>query len=144
VLRRDLITFFDGLSLYLRAGYDLSYSWPEVLRQTEGGRWKIHRWLGGEGLPPRFGVRLEHLSAHYPVERHRVWFAVLKELYEQGAPLTDAVHAMAASLRAEQSRDWESFTRTLPTKANLVLLVCFLPPTLVLLFLPLLMTFDSL
>jgi hypothetical protein len=141
--RRDLIAFFEALSLYLGAGYDLSYSWAQILTQIkESLAPEMGRLLAGE--ENRMGALLKGLTQGYPIAKHRVWFAVLAELYEQGAPLTEAVQAMAAGLRAEQARDWEAFARTLPTKANLVLLVCFLPPTLVLLFLPLVMTLDSL
>ena len=142
--RRDLIAFFEALSLYLRAGYDLSFSWPEILDQTRGLAGEFVSCLRGKEGADGIGPLLSRLTESYPVESHRVWFAVLRELYEQGAPLTEAVQAIGASLREEQSRDWEAFARTLPTKANLILLVAFLPPTLILLFLPLLMTFEAL
>lgn len=131
--RRDLIRFLEALALFLQCGFDLSYSWPTAIGGAESVPEPL-RDTAGEGM----AAHLTRLSETYPDPEHRLWFSVLRQLYEQGAGLTDAVLAIGSTLREEQNRDWERHCRTLPTKINVLLILFFLPPTLVLLFVPLL------
>ena len=136
--RQELAQFLESVSLFLDAGFDLSYAWPEAFRSL-GAR--LDPWLAGllevpHGETP--SATLRRLARNYPEPSHRIWFLVLQELYESGAPLREAMRASAQALRAEHARDLEAHCRTLPTRANVILLLFFLPPTLALLFLPLL------
>lgn len=124
--RRDLselLVRLDLLSLYLGAGFDLSYAWGEATGSAPGP-------VAGE---------LDRLARTYPNPVHRVWFASLRDLYGQGAPVQPLVAAFADYLRKERARDMEVFARELPTRANLLLLLFFLPAAFLLLFAPLLL-----
>ena len=134
-LRRDLLFFMDLLNLYLSVGYDLSYAWPETHRLcTEKSLWML-RWLPKDGS---LNDWLRGLEKTFPIESHRFVFGTLQQLYARGAPLTPAVKAFAHFLRKEFERDLEKHLRDCPVRANLCLMLFFLPPTLALLFLPLL------
>ncbi len=136
--RRDLIHFFEGVSLHIHSGYDLAYSWSEVLKGLS------------EVLNPTFtellclrdeeGITglLGRLANGYPEPSHRMWFGMLKQLYGQGAPMGEAVLAAGKTLRGEQERDLEAHCRRLSGRLNLRILFFFLPPTFLLLFCPLL------
>lgn len=138
-MRFDLIHFFDALSLYLQAGYDLSYSWPEthkalVAEMTPTLKEALSPSKAEEGMVHV----LTRLCENFPIVCHRMWFSILKELYVNGAGLNEAVAAIGATLRKEHERDLESHFRNLPTKINVLLLIFFLPPTMLLIFAPLL------
>ncbi len=136
--RHQLSHFFDALSLYLEAGFDMGYAWPEVYRALSPHLCpSLQRALPlSEGQS--VSSLLEALGRDYPQVDHRLWFQVLRELYERGAGMREAVEAVARTLREEHERDLESHCQRLPTRANVVLLLFFLPPTLLLLFAPLL------
>lgn len=144
--RHQLLQFLDALSLYLQAGYDLAYGWTETHRALEtelcSGLEKELRTgggLAGEGIL----ALLSRLARSYPEPGHRLWFSVLKELYTSGAGLSDAVRAMANTLRQEHYRDLDAHCRNLPTKINVLVLLFFLPPALLLLFTPLILEILS-
>jgi hypothetical protein len=142
-LRHDLIYFLEALSLHLQCGFELSYSWPETLAAVAMElEPRLQAALHGDGEKP-MGDKLRDLAANYPVPSHRMWFSVLAELYSSGAPLVEAVQAISQALRREQSRDLETHCRNLPTKANVCLLLFFLPPTLLLLFVPLVLELSG-
>lgn len=135
-LRRDLLTFLDVLSLYLTVGYDLAYAWPEtsqMLRQQ--GYLSLLSWEPKSGSLHEW---LQKLEENFPVEGYRFIFASLKQLYGRGAPLSPVVKAFSKYLRRELERDFERHLRDSPVRANACLMIFFLPPTLALLFLPIL------
>lgn len=142
VNRTGLIHFFDALSLYLQAGFALSYAWKEVLSSLEGAlptelRAALSfRMSESEGLEAITQVlfRLQNESAVVP---HCVWFSVLADLHSSGGGLTRGVESISKFLRNEQQRDLESHCRSLPTKVNIALLLFFLPPTFLWVFAPL-------
>lgn len=138
-LRADLIHFFEGVAIHIHCGYDLAYAWNEVLRGV------------GQVMAPAFVTlmlfqdggtladTLNRLSNSYPDPSHRLWFTILAQLYMQGAGMSEAVTAAAETLDREQARDLDNHCRTLPGRLNLRILLFFLPPTLLLLFCPLLL-----
>lgn len=134
--RRELGLFVEALSLQLAAGFDLGYGWSEALASLREEISAEHlAWLSPEGEGP---VRsLTRLAKEYPVSGARVWFAALRDLYASGAALGPAVGAMATYLRKEQEAALEEHCRELPTKINVLLILFFLPPTFLLLFVPL-------
>ena len=136
--RRDLIQFMEALSVFLFCGFDLSFSWPETLK-TFGAESDsdLAQWL----TPGPAGIThdLNRLGRTYPEVSHRLWFSVLSELYQSGAGISEAVVAIAQNLRREQERELDVHGRTLPTRINVILILCFLPPTLASLFIPLLL-----
>ena len=144
--RHQLMQFLDALSLYLQAGYDLAYGWPETHRALKA---ELCPGLGKELEFSRGGEEegilalLSRLAMHYPDPGHRLWFSVLKELYSSGAGLGEAVRAMASHLRHEHYRDLDAHCRNLPIKINVLVLLFFLPPSLLLLFTPLLLEILS-
>ncbi|MFM8316415.1 MAG: hypothetical protein ACKOA8_19215 [Deltaproteobacteria bacterium] len=131
--RRGLIYFFESLSLYLKAGFSLSYCWGETLRALKG---EIPEELenelrgGGQmlGVEESLGQVLENLKNNCHIESYRMWFAVLSDLYISGAGLTRSVEALVMALRREQEVDLEAHCRSLPLKVNIVLILFFLPP----------------
>lgn len=134
--RQSLILFLHALGVMLEAGYDLAYAWPETyhqLREASGDRHALEL-RKGESLP----VLLQRLADSYPDRSHRLWFALLGELYRSGTSLSPAITAIGQALEEEQERDWQAHTRSLPVKASLVLALFFLIPALALVFLPLL------
>ncbi len=135
--RQELGHFLDAVSLYLEAGFDLGYAWPEVHRVLAGQLSPQVRDTLAVARGGAISPVLARLGETYPDRQHRLWFQVLRELYERGAGLRDGVEAAARALREEQERDLEAHCLRLPTRANVVLLLFFLPPTLLLLFAPL-------
>lgn len=144
--RHQLLQFLDALSLYLQAGYDLAYGWAETHRALEtelcpglGTELRAGGGIDGEGIL----ALLSRLGLSYPEPGHRLWFSVIRELYSSGAGLSDAVRAMANTLRQEHYRDLDAHCRNLPTKINILVLLFFLPPALLLLFTPLILEILS-
>jgi hypothetical protein len=131
--RSRLLSFTQGLSLYLQVGYDLHYSWQKMMEVRGLEMEDCLRLDVSEGIATRLGI----LSEEYPAEEHRLWFSVLSDLYRAGGGLAPAVLAISTHLRREQERDLEAHCQTLPTRMNVVLILFFLPPTLLLLFYPL-------
>jgi hypothetical protein len=137
--RRDLIAFFDAVTLFLVAGFDLSYSWPSALQFLAN---RLNPDLRGQlAVDPQRGLGLadhfQRLEQQYPDPSHRLWFGVLAKLYGGGAGMAEVISSLNRTLRIEQQRELETLSRALPLRANLVLLVFFLPPALILLFVPL-------
>jgi hypothetical protein len=142
-LRRDLIHFFDTLGLFLAVGYDVSFGWPKAL---DAAKEMIGSDLREILKMPAEGGLTEHiltLADTYPDESHRVWFGVISELYTSGAGLSEPILAVTRALRREQLRELEAHARHMPLKANLLLILFFLPPSMVLLFAPLLLEVIS-
>ncbi len=130
--RRELIFFLDSLSLFLLGGFELGYAWEETLQLGEGGAFLKRK--DGEST----AELLERMAENYPNPDHRLWFRVLGELYKSGAPLAEAIPAMANAIRQEGQRELDDHCRTLPMRLNVGLILFFLPPVLLLLFAPLL------
>lgn len=138
-LRYALISFMEAISMHLQVGFDLAYSWNEVCRAIEEElpvKLKEHLRPWREESTGVTSV-LVKLSESYPNRSHRVWFSVLADLYRSGAPLAPACFSIAATLRKEHERELESHCHSLPTRMNVCLILFFLPPTLLLLFYPL-------
>lgn len=135
-LRRDLLTFFDVLSLYLAVGYDLAFAWPESSRLL--GQQESLSVLSWEPRKGSLQEWLHQTEKSFPIEEYRFIFASLKQLYGRGAPLSPVVKAFSKYLRKEFERDLERHLRDAPARANICLIVFFLPPTMALLFLPIL------
>lgn len=153
-LTRDLSHFLEAMSLYLQAGYDLSYAWPMAVKILGSGiSTKMQTLLSLEpqaletptssetydaptGL---IGARLQKLGKFYPVFGHRLWFLVLRELYIDGAGLRQPVLSMAHTLRNELKRELEEHCRKLPSKVNILMVIFFLPATLFLFLAPFVM-----
>ncbi len=137
--RHGLVQFFEALFMNLSSGFELSYAWRETLS------------ILSKELPPflskelelveseSFSVLLDKLGSSYSSVEHRIWFQTISELYQSGAGLTEAVRGVALTLRKEHERDLENHIRALPTKLNVCMLLFFLPPTLAVLFFPLLL-----
>ncbi len=133
---QNLIEFFTALSLFLRVGWDIGHAWREALHSLQprlGTDMKHFLALDGDGLAPVW----KRLSAEYPDAEHRLWFTALEKLHQNGAAMGDAVNAIVCSLRNEQSCDLDGHCRTLPARTNILLILFFLPPTLILLLFPL-------
>lgn len=140
--RHGLICFFDSLSLFLRAGYSLGYSWPETLKSLDGllaSEVRDDLQGGMKVLSEEWEVAetLNQLATSCRIEPYRLWFALILKLYENGAQLIRGVEAVTTALRREQERDFEAHCRSLPTKVNIILMLFFLPPTFLWLFIPL-------
>lgn len=146
--RYGLICFFDSLALYLKAGFSLSYSWPETLRALEG-TFSPELLSDLRGTQAQFsaesdlGGLLLDLKNNCRNVSYRMWFGILWELYLSGAQLIHGVEAVTLALRREQEREFEMHCRALPTKANIVLMLFFLPPTFLWLFIPLILEILS-
>lgn len=142
-IRRDLILYLELLGVYLTGGYELGYAWSEVYgalrEQLEPTLLKLLELTDHSGL----SVKLVALVRDFPEVRYRVWFGVLEELYREGASIKETLNSFTEVLRCEEERDVESFVRSLPLKLNMIILLCFLPPTLLLLFVPLLLSLDG-
>lgn len=141
---RGLIQFFEALALYLRAGFALSYSWPETLKSLgptlpQSLRAELSPRPLEAGTEESVGHILNRLKLECCVPSHCVWFGVLAELYDSGTSLVQATQAISQTLRRELETDLETHLRVLPIKVNVVLMVFFLPPTFLCLFAPLVM-----
>lgn len=140
--RQGLIYFFEALSLHLRAGFSLSYSWSEVLLALgEALPSQLTRDLSfrvtDSGYPEGIREVLLRLQGNKNIATHQMWFSVLAELYDTGAGMAQSVEAVGDALRREQDRELEAYCRTLPMKINVVLILFFLPPTFLWIFAPL-------
>ena len=143
-VRRELIQFCDSLLLFLGCGYDLAYSWTETLRASTQSnslpQIRPELSLSGVGLTQH----LNHLTANFCHAQFRQWFGIFEDAYKTGSPMIPIITAFAQNLRREQERDFEEHCRNLPTRTNVLLLLFFLPPTLLLIFSPLLSHFGRL
>lgn len=140
-LKRALILFLETLEVYLRAGFEISFAWPEChAALTPEVECPFFSELALKtNAQESFAESLQRLSLKYPNPSARPWFGILAELYGAGAPLADAVLALADTLRREEARELEATLRALPARVNVILLLFFLPPALLLIFAPLLM-----
>lgn len=146
--RQGLIRFFEALALYLKAGFALSYSWAETFKTlesnlTEDLRCDLKGTSGEETDEFSATTTLKTLRDQCRIAPYRMWFGVLLELYETGAQLTQGVEAVVLSLRREQERELEAHCRSLPVKVNVVLMVFFLPPTFLWIFVPIVLEILS-
>ncbi len=142
--RQGLIYFFEALSLYLKAGFSLPHSWPETLTALRGAipeqlQKDLSFRLKESGHQEGVSDVLSRLKKEGSVASHKMWFGVLEELYESGAGLTQCIEAVATTLRRDQDRELEAHCRSLPVKANVILILFFLPPTFLWIFAPLLL-----
>ena len=138
ILRRELLTFLEAIELYLLAGYDLSFAWGEAKLALKPGHFKT--WAE-EQSATEMALILERFARDYPVPGHRIWFQVLRELVGRGASLGPTLAGFIAALHAETQREVASHARLLPMQLNLLLLMFFLPSTLALVLIPLLIEF---
>lgn len=133
-----MLTFVHALALHLQAGFDLATSWRNSLSLLEPvlSRDELHRL----SFPPDLGLsaRLRKLASDWPNPNHRMWFALISDLSNSGASLVPAVNAFAQTLRQEAKLRQEAQARALPSRINILVLVFFLPPAMLLLFAPLL------
>ena len=138
----------QGLIHFFEAWFALSYSWPETIASLEES---ICERLRGDlasktkeaELEETVGEILKRLSRSCWIASYQIWFGVVSELYESGAPLSQAVEAIATTLQREQERDLEAHCRSLPMKVNVTLMIFFLPPTFLFLFGPLVLEILS-
>jgi hypothetical protein len=122
LLKKQLLLFFDVLALYVSVGYDLFYAWNEAVDSSElFVRPEAHQSMN---------TVLEELENSFPLKNYRFTFGVLRQLYSRGATLTPAIHAFSKTLRRDLEREFEAHLRTAPLRANLCLLLFFLPPAL--------------
>lgn len=143
-VRRELIHFADSLALFLACGFDLSHGWKETLKASEVKdllHLKPHLILDDAGS---FSQHLTHLATQFPYPDFRQWFAILEQSYRTGSPVIPIVKAFTDSMRREQAREFEEHCRNLPTRTNILLLLFFLPPALLLVFAPLVLGFGRL
>ncbi len=142
-VRHSLMQFFETVGLYLQAGYDLGYAWPEALKaigeqMPEG----LKEELAQKKDEPITQV-LARLSSDFKIPSLKIWFSVINELYQSGAGLANCVSSIASTLRSEHSRDLENHLQRLPSRTNILVILFFLPPTFLLLFYPLLLEIIS-
>jgi tetratricopeptide (TPR) repeat protein len=133
--RQALLLFLQALSVMLEAGYDLAFAWPRTWKDLQGEHdWSLLEARSGEGVL----TLLERLQKTYPDPIHRLWFALLTDLYRSGTSLGPALTAIEQALEEEQEREWQAHNRSLPIKTSVILAFFFLLPALVAVFLPLL------
>ena len=68
----------------------------------------------------------------------RLWFSILIKLVQEGSELAPTLEAMVRELRSQRKWELETYLRDLPTRVNLRLMLLLLPPTLLILVLPVL------
>jgi len=143
--RRELLLFWDFLGLYISVGYDLAYAWPEVIKFLQTN--KPESFLECfclEKEDETLTSLLLRLEKDFEPVNHRFMFTALRQLYLKGAPLMPAIRSFSTFVRREIEQSFESHLRESPIRANICLLVFFLPPTLVLLFSPLILYLRAL
>ena len=138
-VRHGLLQFFETVGLYLHAGYDLGYAWPESLEALKGAMPQGLREELSKKSGESMHETLVRLARGFNVREFRVWFSVIQELYESGAGLSACASSIAGTLRSDHLREWEEHLQKLPSKVNILVLLFFLPPTFLLLFYPLLL-----
>lgn len=133
-MRLELWRFLGAVSLLLECGYDLSFAWDEAFHRLRGDLSpELRRALGGSRPLAR---RLRR--ARFPLASERAWLCVLAELHASGAPVRRTLSAWREALLRAHERELAAFSRTLPLRMNLILLLFFLPPALLALMAPLL------
>lgn len=142
-LRRELILFLDLLELYISVGYDLAFAWQETLNHLKGS---AHLNLNQTGTKSWEGQGLLHhlkyLEQEFPIVRYRFAFTGLVQLYSRGGALTPFIQSFSRFLRQELERDLSAYIRDCPTRANVLMILFFLPPALALLLFPLIQAFQ--
>ncbi|NBX93263.1 MAG: hypothetical protein EBQ85_08550 [Proteobacteria bacterium] len=144
-LRKQLLHFFDLLGLYLQVGYELGFAWNQVLRALKSSeKESLLDELIYEDTQESLNDCLSRLRQNFKDPQYRIHFGTLAQLYQQGAPLALATRSISQCLRCEFERDLENHLRKAPTQAQILLLLFFLPPALILLFMPILQQLRNL
>ena len=137
-VRRELIQFLEALWLYVQGGYELAFGWSKVL---ESGAAEVSETLRHELTQKEevasFTDLLGVLGSRFSLKEYRIWFQVLRELYTGGAGLSQFLEAMINSLREAERLEIELHCRRLPSRISIATLLFFLPPAMMLLFVPL-------
>jgi len=131
-VKRDLLFSLELIKLYLSIGYDLSYAWS--LSQKKGNL----------GEQQTVSETLEKLEKEFSLKKYRLFFGVLRQLYQRGGSLLPALEAFCRVIRKDLEKDLEDHLRKVPTESNILLLVFFIPPALLILILPFLFSFRNL
>lgn len=141
-MRNELVRYLEWVLLYLSAGYELGFAWEQT-------RLQVPLELIPELLPflesaesqsgHSISKRLRWFSEHLPYDEMRMWFGAIEKLYQSGAGLSGPLRAAIRTLRNSEAQDLEQHLRALPGKVNVLMLIFFIPPTLVLMLLPLLL-----
>ncbi|MFM8269730.1 MAG: hypothetical protein ACKN9V_06025 [Pseudomonadota bacterium] len=129
-LARRLLLFFEMLGLYVSAGYDLSYAWIEAVDSSE--------IFAQPNAHESMNDILRELENKFQLSNYRFTFSVLRQLYSRGASLGPALQSFSRTLRRDLEREIEGHLREAPIRANISLLLFFLPPALALVIIPLL------
>lgn len=130
--KKDLLFFLELTKLYLSVGFDLSTAWElsQPSNQNEGNQTVFEELF-----------RME-MSCCF--KKYRIFFGILRQLYQQGGALIPALDTFCRIIRKDLEKDLEAQLRRLPTEANLLLIVFFIPPALFLLLMPFLFHFQNL
>lgn len=131
-IKKDLLFILEMTKLYLSLGYDLSYAWNIALQKKHENRFQlVTEDLGNQ-------------EKGFPLKKYRVFFGVLKQLYLRGGALIPAIDTFSRVVRKDLEKDLEVHLRKVPVEANVLLLVFFVPPALLLLILPFLFSLPDL
>lgn len=133
-LYSELLIFFEGLSLYLEAGYDLSTSWSELRSMNWSTEFYPLIQMSGE-----VGVveQLKYLAEKNIFPDATPWFLTMQEQYLEGASMLKISLAMNLSLRRDRELRLKQFMSQLPTRINILLIIFFLPGLFLMLLWPL-------
>lgn len=137
--RRDLSQFLEVVVLFLEVGADFASAWDRALEQVGATVEGLFSVDPNSSDVSSFSSKLDYLARTYPDPGHRLWFQVFSELYSAGAPMKDVVLSAAEFLRKEHGREVELHCQSFPRRAQIYLLLFFLPPAFFLLFAPVLM-----
>lgn len=131
-LKKDLLFFLEVTNLYLSLGYDLSYAWNLALKRKQ-----MH-------VVQAVSEDLSEKETHFSLKKYRIFFGVLRQLYQRGGALIPAIDTFSRVVRKDLEKDLEAHLRKVPVEANVFLLVFFIPPALLILLLPFLFSLQDL
>lgn len=131
-LKKELLFFLEVTNLYLSLGYDLSYAWNLALKKKQ------------PGAVQTVSEELLEKETQFSLKKYRVFFGVLRQLYQRGAALIPVIDTFSRVVRKDLEKDLEAHLRKVPVEANVLLLVFFIPPALLILILPFLFSLQDL
>lgn len=135
---RSLPDAMELLGVALAAGSPVEQSFREVAESLDGPLSEEFRLVDREVnlLGHSRSEALEHLSARCESQEVTAFTAQLSQAIDQGASVAEGLANQAALARSRAQASALERIRKMPTKLDVILSLCFLPPTTLLVLVP--------
>ena len=135
---REFLEWTESMCSGVSVGQGFRETWTQTEATFEES-WSSST-LDSLSLPPSLDTlgAMKRVVDRHPLESVRLWFSILIKLVQEGSELAPTLEAMVRELRSQRKWELETYLRDLPTRVNLRLMLLLLPPTLLILVLPVL------